>query len=177
MKFKDIMFQEQKGLYMDENEESSQKASDLVERGLRERFNKIKNEIRLIVSKGTYVVDTVVYMATANLDVSEREARDTLAELTLDGELKIKDDWTVVRVDKKPEQKEDFDPVNKPKHYASGKIQPIEAIEDWGLGYNLGNCVKYLSRAGKKDKSKEKEDLQKALFYLSREIANLDKKK
>ncbi len=73
--------------------------------------------------------------------------------------------------------KEDFDPINKPKHYAAGKIEPIEAIEDWKLGFNLGNSIKYIARAGKKDKAKEKEDLQKALFYLSREIANMDKAK
>ncbi len=69
------------------------------------------------------------------------------------------------------------DVVNNPPHYTSSGIQPIEAIEAWGLGFNLGNCVKYCSRAGKKDPTKHIEDLEKAAFYLNREIANLKKAK
>ena len=44
-----------------------------------------------------------------------------------------------------------FDPVNKPSHYAEGRqFETIEVIEDWKLSYRLGNCVKYISRAGRK---------------------------
>lgn len=64
------------------------------------------------------------------------------------------------------------DSVNHPLHYNSGKIEVIEAIEDWKLGFHLGNVVKYIARAGKKDPEKYKEDLQKAQFYLAREIRN-----
>jgi len=62
------------------------------------------------------------------------------------------------------------DNINHPKHYNSGKIEAIEAIEDWNLGFHLGNVVKYISRAGKKDPNKRLEDLKKALWYLQREI-------
>ena len=62
------------------------------------------------------------------------------------------------------------DPVNHPSHYANGKYEVIEFIESWNLGFHLGNAVKYISRAGKKDPSKMKEDLQKALWYLRRYI-------
>lgn len=65
------------------------------------------------------------------------------------------------------------DPVNHPSHYASGKIEVIEAIEDWGLDFPCGNAVKYIARAGKKDKSKEVEDLKKAIWYINRKIKNL----
>jgi hypothetical protein len=42
--------------------------------------------------------------------------------------------------------------VNHPSHYAEGrKYEPIDVIEDWELGFNLGNTVKYISRAGRKD--------------------------
>ena len=44
----------------------------------------------------------------------------------------------------------------------------IDFIEDKGLGFHLGNAVKYISRAGKKDKSKEAEDIKKAIWYLNR---------
>jgi hypothetical protein len=64
------------------------------------------------------------------------------------------------------------DPVNKPSHYTDGKIKVIDFIEDKKLGYHLGNCIKYIARAGKKDPSKKCEDLQKARWYLDREISN-----
>lgn len=63
-----------------------------------------------------------------------------------------------------------MDQVNHPSHYNQGKIEVIEFIEDQKLGYHKGNAVKYICRAGKKDKSKEKEDLEKAIWYLKREL-------
>ena len=60
--------------------------------------------------------------------------------------------------------------VNHPKHYASGNIEVIEAIEDWKLGFHRGNAIKYIARAGKKDPAKELEDLEKAIWYLKRDI-------
>ena len=59
------------------------------------------------------------------------------------------------------------DVVNKPKHYNVG-LEPIEAIESWKLGYNLGNVIKYVARAD--HKGKRLEDLKKARWYLDREI-------
>lgn len=66
------------------------------------------------------------------------------------------------------------DPVNHPSHYTWSSIEPIDAIEAWQLPYHLGNVVKYVSRAGHKDKSKTIEDLRKANWYLSRYINNLE---
>lgn len=66
------------------------------------------------------------------------------------------------------------DTVNHPAHYTSGKFETIDVIEDWKLGYHLGNCVKYISRAGKKDPSKMIEDLKKAAWYLDRHIKKLE---
>ena len=63
--------------------------------------------------------------------------------------------------------------VNHPKYY-QGKIEVIDFIEDKGLGFNLGNCVKYISRAGKKNPDKRIEDLKKARWYLDREIKNME---
>lgn len=62
------------------------------------------------------------------------------------------------------------DSVHSPAHYATGKIEVIEAIEDWGLSFHCGNVVKYVARAGKKDPNKEIEDLEKAQWYLKRRI-------
>lgn len=70
--------------------------------------------------------------------------------------------------------KED-NPVSHPSHYTDGEIEVIDYIEDKKLNFNLGNVVKYVSRAGKKDKDKTVEDLKKASWYLNREISNLEK--
>ena len=68
------------------------------------------------------------------------------------------------------------DEVNHPSHYTDGNIEVIEYIEDKKLGYCLGNAVKYISRAGKKDPAKEIEDLQKADWYIKRRIMELEQK-
>lgn len=74
-----------------------------------------------------------------------------------------------------------MDNVNHPEHYTYGKIETIDYIEDKGLGFNLGNVVKYVSRCGKKKSAgksldaKALEDLKKARFYLDREIALREK--
>jgi uncharacterized protein DUF3310 len=63
--------------------------------------------------------------------------------------------------------------VNHPAHYNVGKIEVIDAIEDWALGFHLGNVVKYCARADRKGKPLE--DLKKAHWYLTREIARREK--
>jgi len=60
--------------------------------------------------------------------------------------------------------------VDHPSHYTKGKFEVIDVIEDWQLNFNLGNVVKYLARANYK--GNKKEDLEKALWYLTREINN-----
>ena len=67
------------------------------------------------------------------------------------------------------------DPVNHPSHYTSGSIEVIDYIEDQRFPYHLGNAVKYISRAGKKDKAKTIEDLEKAVWYINRYIELLEK--
>lgn len=64
--------------------------------------------------------------------------------------------------------------VNHPSHYCDGKIEVIDFIEDKKLGYHLGNVIKYVSRAGKKDADKTIEDLKKARWYLDRYIEKLE---
>lgn len=64
--------------------------------------------------------------------------------------------------------------VDHPDHYggAENPYEAIKVIRAWDLGFSLGNTVKYISRAGKKDPNKRLEDLQKALWYLKEEIDN-----
>lgn len=65
-------------------------------------------------------------------------------------------------------------PVNHPNHYRSSTgFETIDVINAWGLGFALGNVVKYISRAGHKDSLKTIEDLEKARWYLDHEIERL----
>lgn len=65
------------------------------------------------------------------------------------------------------------DDVNHPKHYQRGGVECIDVVE--GMGFLRGNAMKYLWRAGQKDASADGEiqDLEKARWYISREIENL----
>lgn len=74
------------------------------------------------------------------------------------------------------------DAVHHPSHYASGRFEVIDIIEDQlgfaGLrGFCLGNALKYICRAGKKDKSKTLEDLEKAEWYLHHCIMRMKEQK
>lgn len=66
--------------------------------------------------------------------------------------------------------------IEHPSHYTDGGIETIDFIEAKKLNYRLGNVVKYVSRAGKKDPGTRIEDLKKALWYLEREIGSNDGK-
>lgn len=64
--------------------------------------------------------------------------------------------------------------VDHPSHYRkSTGHEAIDVIEAWELGFNLGNAVKYISRNGLKDPQKRVEDLEKARWYLNREIQRI----
>ena len=71
---------------------------------------------------------------------------------------------------------EDSTPAD-PDHYKRGGIEPIDYIEaqGWGEGFNRGNEVKYITRAGYKNPDTAVEDLEKAKVYIDKEIARLTK--
>lgn len=77
----------------------------------------------------------------------------------------------------KTETNEAWDDVNHPSWYADGKIEVIDFIEDRGFGaaYCLGNAIKYIARAGRKDPEKEVQDLKKAVWYINRRIQEIEK--
>ena len=67
--------------------------------------------------------------------------------------------------------------VNHPQHYGgkNNEYEAIKVIDAWDLGFSLGNAIKYISRAGKKRKDTELEDLRKALWYIQPHIENIEK--
>lgn len=82
--------------------------------------------------------------------------------------VKCEGEW--VKCEVKPEN---YDSVNRPSHYTEGrKYEPIDVIEDWELDFCLGNALKYISRAGRKED--EIEDLKKAQWYIKRKIKQLE---
>jgi len=73
-------------------------------------------------------------------------------------------------------KKKERSSVNHPDHYmkTSGH-EVIDVIDAWRLDFNLGNAVKYIGRAGKKNPDKAVEDLEKAVWYITHEINSLKK--
>lgn len=69
------------------------------------------------------------------------------------------------------------DNVNHPAHYggANNPYEAIKVVEAWELDFFLGNVLKYVSRAGRKDGATILEDLKKARWYLERKINNLER--
>jgi len=64
------------------------------------------------------------------------------------------------------------DSVDQPLHYSGNQMQAIDAIESFELNFHLGNALKYIVRCDWK--GNKKEDLEKAIWYLNREINNID---
>ena len=61
-----------------------------------------------------------------------------------------------------------MDNIKKSKHYNIGDIEVIDFIDSWGLNFNLGNVIKYVARCNYKENKIK--DLQKAMYYIEREI-------
>lgn len=59
----------------------------------------------------------------------------------------------------------------RPDYYKSKGIETIDVIEAFDLNFNLGNVIKYVLRAGKKQGEEKEKDLNKAMFYLKREVS------
>ena len=78
-------------------------------------------------------------------------------------------DGAIIDLDKGGEVISPPDLVNHPPHYTAGGVETLDFIEAKDLNYRLGNVVKYVSRAGKKN-TDPVQDLEKAMFYLKREI-------
>lgn len=60
--------------------------------------------------------------------------------------------------------------INHPEYYSNGGIEAIDFIEAHSLSFNLGNVIKYITRAGRKDGEDKLTALRKAQWYLEREI-------
>lgn len=64
------------------------------------------------------------------------------------------------------------DPIN-PDHYEVGGIKVADVADAYDLGRWPFSALKYILRAGRKDPAKTVEDLEKSVWYLTREIGRL----
>ena len=101
----------------------------------------------------------IVYMTKRSMAKTPKAEANTVTITTIDTPAQIE------MFEPKP------DPVNHPAHYKTGGIETIDFIEAKGLNYNLGNVVKYITRAD--HKGNRKQDLEKAAWYLAREIGKV----
>lgn len=131
----------------------------------------LRDEIRDINEHEYTVLEEAYHKAFPSDDEALSDQLET-AEYMLSDLISITD--ALGGEEEKTDDNGSTDPVNHPSHYTWSSIEPIDAIEAWQLPYHLGNVVKYVSRAGHKDKSKTLEDLRKANWYLSRYINNLE---
>jgi hypothetical protein len=82
--------------------------------------------------------------------------------------LEVRRERAKIRLQSNIDRQPEADMVNSPPHYTAGGVETIDFIEAKNLNYNLGNAVKYITRAGLK--GNRTEDLQKAKWYIEREI-------
>jgi hypothetical protein len=107
----------------------------------------------------------------AMLEIDERGQISQLVNLQkqIREEIQEKDLYGARKVAKQITERE---MVNHPDHYQGNKFEVIDVIEDYDLGFSLGNAIKYILRADKK--GNRKQDLKKAIWYIQREIDHED---
>ena len=123
---------------------------------MRQYYNGNPNATPVEVAKKFNTTYQIVYMTKRSMAKTPKAEANTVTITTVDTPAQIE------MFEPKP------DPVNHPPHYKTGGIETIDFIEAKGLNYNLGNVVKYITRAD--HKGNRKQDLEKAMWYLKREI-------
>lgn len=136
-----------------------------------ERVGSTAHKVRAFIRKNPNMTPKEVADAmNTNIDIvyyargSMRKKRVKPKQLELP--LEVRRERAKIRLQSSIERQPDM--VNSPPHYTAGGVETIDFIEAKNLNYNLGNAVKYITRAGLK--GNRVEDLQKAKWYIEREI-------
>ena len=114
-----------------------------------------------MVAKKFKMTPSYVYKLKSSMEIDKRNA-------IADEQYKLYFSTSNKPLTKSSTKEEAVDKVNHPPHYKVGGIETIDFIEAKGLGYHLGNVIKYVTRADHKDNKLE--DLRKAQWYLTRAI-------
>lgn len=105
-----------------------------------------------MLSESRSIMTSYPYLSVEDLDQMSDQAKVDRVDLSID---------------------EASEAVDHPTHYhAESGIEVIDAIEAWGLNFTLGNVIKYVARSGHKHDARE--DLQKALWYLTHELSKYE---
>jgi hypothetical protein len=110
-----------------------------------------------------------LHFSTSNKPLTKSSIKEEVMSLSVADRIRLLKDTDRLRLMNSPSS----DNVNHPAHYKVGGIETIDFVEAKSLGYNLGNVIKYVSRAD--HKGSRDEDLKKALWYLNREVSKLSK--
>lgn len=149
---------------------------------IRDYFAKNPGKTVSEVAKAMGLKYQIVYMTKRDMDKKTKlpKVGDVVGGLTLtkldNGKLTWKRVATVSSntplpvTMPEPKAEPKSDPVNHPAHYKVGGIETIDFIEAKRLNYNMGNAVKYITRAD--HKGNRKQDLEKAIWYLNRELSH-----
>ena len=131
--------------------------------------------VRMIREKAGYGIDLL--KTCDDYDITISDFYDFLFDMGYESKLPLtvaqKSNVKVPKVETKEVVVKE--PVNHPDYYTTGGLEAIDVIHSWNLGFDLGNAVKYISRAGKKNPDKYLEDLEKARWYISSEIERYKK--
>ena len=134
---------------------------------IRDYFTKNPGKTVPEVAKAMGIKYQIAYMTKRNMDKKKAESKQQWVVThvsTSDNSIEaaIAKELPVTMEEPKA------DPVNHPAHYKYGGIETIDFIEAKELNYNMGNAVKYITRAD--HKGSRKQDLEKAIWYLKREL-------
>jgi hypothetical protein len=115
-----------------------------------------------------------LHFSTSNKPLTKSSTKEEVMSLSVADRIRLLRDTDRLRLTTLKElNSPNSDNVNHPPHYTVGGIETIDFIEAKSLGYNLGNVIKYVTRADYK--GSKLEDLKKALWYLNREVSKLSK--
>jgi hypothetical protein len=159
--------------------------ADKIRKYIAENPKATPPEVAKAVGTGLQYVYSIVWKMKQKSGMQKKKDMTNKAKLAkalktqkqvLQGAVEV---WRTISTTSSDKQIEMFepkpDPVNHPAHYKVGGIETIDFIEAKKLGYNLGNVVKYLTRAD--HKGNRLQDLRKAQWYLEREIWNVENNK
>ena len=121
----------------------------------------IKNKLK---TTGRLPTNPAVPLTT----LTTKESISAMLEPTYKRKIRMEAPERMIEVSYLPKVSATPDSVNHPAHYTAGGIETIDFIEAKRLNYNMGNAVKYITRAD--HKGNRKQDLEKALWYIQREL-------
>jgi hypothetical protein len=124
----------------------------------------LRSEISLAKKNSIADKQYELHFSTSNKPLTKSSIKEELMSLSVADRMRLLKSADRIRLMNAPNS----DNVNHPPHYKVGGIETIDFIEAKKLNYNLGNVIKYITRAD--HKGSRNEDLKKALWYLNREL-------